>query len=123
MMIATIIYPLTIRYGIAGTALAVTVPMLLEQVYLWFLINRLTGITILTLFGQVVRPVLLAGLMYGLLMLMKNMLPLTNIPLFFFYVLAGILIYGAGIIIFDKELISEIKNLRAVKQQVTGNRK
>ena len=123
ILIATIIYPLTIRYGIAGTALAVTVPMLLEQVYLWFLINRLTGITILTLFGQVIRPVLLAGLMYGLLILMKTMLPLTSIPLFFFYVLAGILIYGAGIIIFDKELISEIKNLRAIKQQVTGNRK
>lgn len=123
ILIAIIIYPLTIRYGIAGTALAVTVPMLLEQVYLWFLINRLTGITIPTLLGQVVRPVLLAGLMYGLLMLMKTMLPLTNIPLFFFYVLAGILIYGTGMIIFDKELISEIKSLRTVKQQVTGNKK
>ena len=123
MMIAVIIYPLTIRYGIEGTAIAVTVPMALEQVYLWHLISRLTGISIRTLLGQMVRPVLLAGLMYALIMLLKTILPLTNIPLFFFYVLVGILIYGAGILIFDKELISEIKSLKDVKQQSTGDKK
>ena len=116
IMIAIIIYPLTIHYGIVGTAIAVTVPMVLEQVYLWFLINRLTGITIRTLLGQVIRPVLLAGIMYSLIMLLKTILPLTNIPLFFFYVLIGILIYGAGILIFDKELINEFKSLKSAKQ-------
>ena len=123
IVIAAIIYPLTIHYGIMGTAIAVTVPMVLEQVYLWSLISRLTGIPIRTLLGQVIRPVLLAGLMYGLIMLLKTILPLTNIPLFFFYVLVGILIYGVGILIFDKELISEFKSLKAVKQQSAGDEK
>lgn len=82
--VATIIYPLTILYGIAGKALAVTVPMLLEQVYLWFVINRLTGITFPSLPGQVVLAVLLAGLMYGLLIPVKTMPQLSNIPLIFF---------------------------------------
>jgi len=123
IVIAIIIYPLTINYGIEGTAIAVTVPMALEQVYLWFLIGRLTGISIRSLLGQVVRPVLLAGVMYSLIMLLKFILPLTNIPLFFFYVLAGIFIYGVGILIFDKELITEINSLKAVKQQNVGDDK
>lgn len=123
ILIAAIIYPLTISYGIKGTAIAVTIPMALEQLYLWHLISRLTGITIKTLLSQMVRPVLLAGLMYGLIMTLKTILPLTNIPLFFFYVLVGILIYGIGILIFDKELISEIKSLKAVKQQSAGDKK
>jgi hypothetical protein len=59
--------------------------------------------------------------MYSLMMLLKTILPLVNIPLFFFYVLIGILIYGAGILIFDKELVSEFKSLKAVKQQGAGN--
>ena len=120
VVIAAIIYPLTIHYGISGTALAVTVPMFLEQIYLWFLISRLTGISIKTLLGQVVRPILLAGLMCGLIMLLKTFLPLTNIPLFFFYVLVGTLIFGASIFIFDKELVNEVKSLKAVKQQSAG---
>lgn len=120
VVIAAIIYPLTIHYGISGTAIAVTVPMVFEQVFLWSLISRLTGISIKTLLGQVVRPILLAGLMYGLIMLLKIHLPLTNIPLFIFYVLLGILIYGAGILIVDKQLVDEFKSLKAVKQQSAG---
>lgn len=123
ILIAAIIYPLTINYGIKGTAIAVTIPMTLEQVYLWSLISRLTGIPIRALFGKMVRPFLLAGLMYGLIMLLKTILPLTNIPLFFFYVLVGMLIYGVGIFIFDKELIREIKSLKAVKNQSSGDEK
>ena len=120
IMIAAIIYPLTVRYGISGTALAVTIPMALEQGYLWYLISRLTNIPIRSLFGKVVRPLLLAGLMCGLIMLLKTALPLTNIPLFFFYVFVGILIYGVGIFIFDKKLISEVKSLMNIKQQSMG---
>jgi len=121
--IATIIYPLTIHYGIVGTAIAVTIPMFLEQIYLWILINRLTGITIRALFGQVFRPVLFAGLMYSVIMLLKTILPLTNIPLFFFYVLVGIMIYGVGIFTFDKELINDVKSLKSVKQQSASDGK
>ena len=119
-MIAIIIYPLTILYGISGTALAVTIPMSLEQIYLWFLIRRMTGIPMRELLGQMIRPVLLAGLMYGLIILLKTILPLTNIPLFFFYVLAGAFIYAVGVFIFDKELITEIKSLKSEKQRSTG---
>ena len=90
--------------------------MALEQVYLWFLISRLTGIAVLNLLGQMVRSFLLAGLMYSLIMLLKSILPLTNIPLFFFYVLFGIAVYGVGIFVFDKDLLSEIRSLKAVKQ-------
>jgi PST family polysaccharide transporter/lipopolysaccharide exporter len=119
IMIATIIYPLTIHYGIEGAAIAVTVPMLLEQVYLWFLIKRITGIPIRSMFERVIRPFLLAGIMYSLIMFLKTILPLTNIPLFFFYVLVGILTYGVGILIFDKEFINELKSLKTEKQQTT----
>jgi O-antigen/teichoic acid export membrane protein len=120
IIIAVIIYPLTIRYGILGTAIAVTIPMALEQVYLWALIKRLTGITIQTLLAQMAKPFVLAILMYGLIMFLKTILPLTNFPLFFFYVLFGMSIYAIGIIIFDKELINEIKSLKDIKKQTAG---
>ena len=118
IIIAIVIYPLTTYYGILGTAIAVTVPMLLEQLYLWFLIRRLTGLTIRTLLGLVALPVFVSGIMYGVIMLMKTMLPLTSIPLFALYVLVGILIYGAGIFILDKELVNEFKMLRSLKKGV-----
>ena len=120
IVIATIIYPLTIRYGIEGTAIAVTGPMLLEQTYLWFLINRMTGISTRDLVGRVVKPVLLGGMMYGVIMLLKSVLPLTSITLFFFYILVGILVYGVGILIIDKELVDEVKSLKAGKQDTLG---
>ena len=121
-MIAIIIYPLTVEYGIMGTAIAITIPMLLEQIYLWFVIKRLTSIKILTLLGVVIRPTLLAGVMYAFIMFLKTILPLTSIPLFFFYVLIGILVYGAGILIFDKELIKEIQSLRLEKKAVSNEK-
>lgn len=121
IVIATIIYPLTVRYGIEGTAIAVTGPMLLEQIYLWFVINRVTGISIRDLVSRVVKPVLLGGMMYGVIMLLKSFLPLTSITLFFFYVLVGILIYGVGILIFDRELVDEVKSLKAEKQDTPGD--
>lgn len=116
-VIATLLYPLTTRYGIEGAAIAVTVPMLLEQVYLWLLINRLTGIRIRALLDRVIRPVFLAGIMYSLIMFLKIYLPLTSIPLFFLYVLVGILIYGSGILVLDRDLINELKSLRSVRHQ------
>ena len=61
--------------------------------------------------------------MYSLIKLLKTIVPLTNFPLFFFYVLFGVLIYGAGILIFDKGLISEIKSLKAAKEQSAGDKK
>ena len=123
IVIAAIIYPLTTHYGIMGAAIAVTVPMTLEQFYLWALIKRLTGIRIRNLLAQMVKPFVLAILMYGLIMLLKTILPLTNIPLFFFYVLFGMSIYGIGIFIFDKELISEIRSLKDIRKQSAGDKK
>ena len=123
IVIASIIYPLTTHYGIMGAAIAVTVPMTLEQFFLWALIKRLTGIPIRTLLGQMVKPFLLAILMYALIMLLKTILPLTNIPLFFFYVLFGMSIYGISLFIFDKELINEINSLKDIRKQSAGDKK
>lgn len=123
IVIVAIIYPLTTHYGILGAAIAVTIPMALEQFYLWTLVKRLTGITLQTLLAQMVKPFVLAILMYGLIMFMKTILPLTSIPLFFLYVLFGMLIYAFGTFVFDKELINEIKNLKDIRKQTTGETK
>ena len=123
VVIAIIIYPLTIYYGIMGAAIAVTAPMALEQFFLWPIVKRITGISIRSLLAQMAKPLILAVSMYGLIMLLKTVLPLTSIPLFFFYVLFGMAMYGIGVFIFDKELINEIKNLKTVKEQTTGDKK
>lgn len=116
LLIAIIIYPLISYYGIVGAAVAVTIPMALEQVYLWKLSSRLTGIPVLTILKQLIMPILLAAIMYGLLISLKSILPLTSIPLFFLYVLFGIMIYGAGVYIFDRSLIHEIKSLKDINK-------
>ncbi len=122
IIIAVIIYPLTTHYGILGTAIAVTIPMALEQIYLYALIKRMTGIMIRTLLAQLVKPLVFAVMMYSLIMLLKTVLPLTNIPLFFIYVLFGMSIYAISIFIFDKELINEIKSLKDIRKQSAGDK-
>lgn len=123
IVIAAIIYPLTVNYGITGTALAVTVPMTLEQFFLWPLVKKITGIPVRTLIAQMIKPFFLAALMYGLITLLKTAIPLTSIPLFFLYVFFGILIYGIGIFVFDKELINEIKSLKSIKKHDAEEKK
>ena len=80
-------------------------------------------LTIIELCVSMVKFFVLAGLMYGLIMLLKTMLPLTNIPLFFFYVLFGMSIYGTSVFLFDKELINEIKSLKDIRKQSAGDKK
>lgn len=119
ILILLIIYPLTVEYGILGAAIAVTIPMTLEQFYLWALVKRFTGIKIMTLFSRLIKPVVLSIVMYSMIMLLKTVLPLTSIPLFFFYVLFGILVYSLGILLFNKDLIGELKSLKA-GQEASG---
>ena len=121
IIIVAIIYPLTVNYGIIGAAIAVTIPMTLEQFYLWALIKRLTGISIKSMFSQIAKPFALALTMYASIMIMKTVLPLTSISLFFLYVLFGMLIYALGIFIFDRDLIEEIKNLIGSRKESTGD--
>ena len=96
--------------------------MTLEQFYLWALVKRLTGITIRTQFGQIVKPLVVSLVMYTLIILLKTVLPITSIPLFFAYVLFGMLVYTPGIYIFDKGLIDEIKNLKETNNSPTAEK-
>ena len=116
ILILLFIYPLTTNYGILGTALAVTIPMTLEQFYLWVLVRRLTGISLNNMFSCLSKPVVISLVMYTLIILLKTVLPLTSIPLFFLYVLFGMLIYAIGVFIFDKDLINEIKSLKDTRK-------
>jgi len=68
------------------------------------------------------KPFVLAILMYGLIMFLKTILPLTSFPLFFFYVLFGMSIYSISIFIFDNELINEIKSLKDIRKQSAGDK-
>ena len=121
-LIILFIYPLTTNYGILGTALAVTIPMTLEQLYLWVLVRRLTGISLTNMFSCLSKPVVISLVMYTFIILSKTVLPLTSIPLFFAYALFGMLVYSLGIFIFDKGLIDEIKNLKETKNSPTAEK-
>jgi O-antigen/teichoic acid export membrane protein len=119
ILILLFIYPLTTNYGILGTAFAVTIPMTLEQFYLWVLVRRSTGIPLKNMLSCLSKPVVISLVMYSLIMLLKTALPLTSIPLFFLYVLFGMLIYAIGVFIFDKDLINEIKSLKDTRKHST----
>ena len=57
LFILLLIYPLTSHYGIVGTAWAVTIPMIFEQVYLWRILSNALQFNISTIIRTIKGPI------------------------------------------------------------------
>ncbi len=70
-LIAVSVYPLTSRYGIVGTAVAVAAPALIEQLILWLLMARLLRCSIAKLLGSAMPAALATALMVSVLLAIR----------------------------------------------------
>ncbi len=57
LVILALIIPLTRSFGLAGASLAVTVPMVAEQLYLWTILKRLVDASVGRIFRGLLAPV------------------------------------------------------------------
>jgi O-antigen/teichoic acid export membrane protein len=110
MFMVTMIYPLTLRYGIVGAALAVTVPACIEQVVLWVVLSYALECPMKLVIKGLGFPVAAAGGMAFLVYRLK--LQLADIPEIaglVCCVLVGACVYGILIALFDRTLIEDAR--------------
>jgi O-antigen/teichoic acid export membrane protein len=75
VLVVALLVPLTPRYGLVGASTAVTVPMLLEQLYLWRILGRQIDATQRSIADQLLRPSLSAGIVLAMLAVLRSLVP------------------------------------------------
>lgn len=70
-LIAVSVYPLTSRYGLVGTAVAVAAPAVIEQLIVWWLMARLLRCSIGKLLGSAMPAALATALMVAALLAVR----------------------------------------------------
>jgi len=108
ILILSALYPLTKFFGLKGAALAVTVPMVLEQLYLWTLMKRAIGVSIDAIFKQLYGPLFVALLLGLILVFSKNFFPVSGILILALYFLIAIIVWGSAAFLCDRQYFAEI---------------
>jgi O-antigen/teichoic acid export membrane protein len=111
VLIISALYPLTKYYGLMGAALAVTVPMVLEQLYLWTLMKRFVAISVVEIVKQLRNPLLVSVLMGAILIAAKSVIPAKNILFLGLYILFALIIWGSAALLCDQKYF--VEKLRA----------
>ena len=107
VFIGLIIYPLTYRYGIEGTAWAVTLPMMFEQIYLWRILSKVLQVSISTIVGRIKTAIAGSAGMLMLLHFLKNYFDFS-LGAFLMYIFIGLVTYIGITIAIDKEYYKEL---------------
>ena len=112
VLIAGLIYPLSMRYGIAGTALSVTVPALIEQWLLWFLAAGVLDCSVGRIVAALWRPGVAAGLMALVVWAAKGALAgLPPVMLLTVSVIIGAVVYLGLMAVLDRGMFAEARKL------------
>ena len=110
LVIIAIIFPLTKTYGIEGAALAVTAPMLLEQLFLWRILSKTIQVPVIDIGKCIVIPGLSGLLIAGVLLFFMSFLPATEIIILVSYFLLTISLGAMVPFILDKKYILRVLN-------------
>ena len=121
IFLAILIYPLTRKWGITGTALATTLPSLLVSQF--YLVSRVAHILRCRLrdFAISIYPPVVGSILVLIFSCIIKRLSLSNVPTFAINFIAGIIIYTAFMFIFSrwykeyniiKVVANMIRNLR-----------
>lgn len=94
ILIATVIYPLTVKYGIIGTATAITIPHVISFFLSVYFFNRVIHLKLSRFANIVIKNVSLCLIMYLAIFLLKLFIPITNVYLLIFYIGFGALLYS-----------------------------
>lgn len=79
IIIAILIYPLTVAYGIAGTAVAITVPSALAFFANFYILRRIIGLDVKAALRPVLRTSILSALMAGVLIFLQQYIGQINL--------------------------------------------
>jgi len=116
IFILLLIYPFTSRYGIVGTAWAVTIPMMFEQIYLWHILSKVLQLNIIAMVKIIKGPVLGSLAMILSIISIKAFIDFNPIALLIL-ILVGIVSYAVTIHAIDKNYYNEL--LRIFTQRDT----
>ena len=102
VLILAVIIPLTRLWGLVGAALAVTVPMILEQFYLWAILKRMIAVPPGRILGQMRVPALSSAMMGAAIVLWKLAFPVEALVPLILVILGALLLFGGVSWAFDK---------------------
>ena len=110
LVILAIIFPLTITYGIVGAALAVTLPMALEQLFLWKILSKTLNVSIPEIGNRVIFPGLTGLITAGVVISLKIYFPANEIFVLGFYLVLVIFLGGTISFLLDKKYFRRVLN-------------
>lgn len=102
VLILAVLIPLTRLWGLAGAALAVTVPMILEQFYLWAVLKRMIAVPPGRVFKQLRIPATSSVLMGAAIVLWKFAFPVRALVPLIMVILGALLLHGGVSWAFDR---------------------
>jgi PST family polysaccharide transporter/lipopolysaccharide exporter len=108
VLILAVLIPLTRFWGLAGAALAVTVPMVLEQFYLWAILKRMIAVPPARVFGQLRIPATSSVLMGAAIILWKSVFPIGGLIPLILVLISALLFHGGISWAFDKDFFRGI---------------
>ena len=95
IVIAILIYPLTVAYGIAGAALAVTIPMVIAVAGEFFVLGRVIGINLRGTLLPQLRTAVFSALMETVLMYLGPYLGHIDLLSLITSIIVGLITYVA----------------------------
>jgi len=102
ILLAVLIYPFTIRWGVTGTALAVAVESVIVHVGRYWFMAKTLNMGVARLFRAFVIPALASGVMSGMVFLIIKRVSPVTIGTFSLAVAGGTVVYCASFWILDK---------------------
>jgi O-antigen/teichoic acid export membrane protein len=104
ILLILLIYPLTIKWGILGTALAVLINAIIISPFTHCILIHMVGGKKVDIFKIIIKPAVSTLIMACIMTIVKISIELTDQVYYFFaIVIIGIAIYSACIYLFDKE--------------------
>ncbi len=103
LLILAIIIPLTRMYGLVGASLAVTLPMIAEQFYLWTILKRMISVSPAKVLQQLSFPAVGSLLVGAGMLAWKARFPVDGILTLCLCLLLALLLCGALFWLFDRK--------------------
>jgi O-antigen/teichoic acid export membrane protein len=107
-LIGALLYPCIRLWGTVGAALALTLPMLIEQLFLWYVIKKVVSLKLRSFVQAVLKAFIVSVIMWLTIIIFKLLLPSTSLLLLFVSVFFGIVVYGTITWALDKKFLIEL---------------
>ncbi len=110
IVILATIFPLIKAYGIMGAALAVTLPMLFEQLFLWKIVSRTISVSLPEIGKSMIFPCITGLVIAGCVAILKSFFPAHSILTLGLYFLFIIILASSISLLMDKKFFLRVLN-------------